>query len=46
MKGKGMGPRAAALYFSVNVRTVQRWLRGDRKVPGWLTVYIKGPHLR
>jgi len=46
MKAKGLGPRTAALYFGVNVRTVQRWLKGDRKVPGWLNIYITGAHLR
>jgi len=41
MKAKKYGPRAAALHFNVNVRTIYRWLRGDRRVPKWLELILK-----
>lgn len=40
MKKKEIGASEAARYFRVNVRTVQRWLSGDRQIPDWLDVVI------
>jgi DNA-binding transcriptional regulator YiaG len=42
MRAKGYGPAAAARHLKVSVRTVQRWLSGDRKIPNWLTVVMNG----
>ena len=42
MKAKKWGPADAALHLKINVRTVQRWLKGDRKIPNWLQVVIRG----
>jgi hypothetical protein len=41
MKEKGYGPAGAARDLEVNVRTVQRWLSGHRRVPNWLARVIK-----
>ena len=41
MKAMGYGPADAARYLKVNVRTVQRWLKGDRKIPNLLLVVIR-----
>jgi DNA-binding transcriptional regulator YiaG len=41
LKSKGYGPADAARYLHVNIRTVQRWLSGHRKVPNWLEAIIR-----
>lgn len=41
MKAKGYGPADAARHLKVNIRTIQRWLKGDRKIPGWLDFAIR-----
>jgi DNA-binding transcriptional regulator YiaG len=38
---KNLATKQAAAIFHVNVRTVQRWLDGTRKVPNWLKGYLK-----
>lgn len=38
LKAKGWGPAEAARHLHVNVRTVQRWLSGDRRIPDWVQV--------
>lgn len=40
MKANGYGPADAARHLKINVRTVQRWLKGDRRIPNWLSVVI------
>jgi hypothetical protein len=35
------GPADAARHLKVNVRTVQRWLKGDRRIPNWLELLIR-----
>ena len=40
MKTNGYGPADAARYLKVNIRTIQRWLKGDRRIPDWLSVVI------
>jgi len=40
LKRKGWGPADAARHLKLNVRTIQRWLSGDRKIPNWLAVVI------
>jgi transposase-like protein len=42
MKAKGYGPADAARHLKVNIRTIQRWLKGDRRIPNWLSVVISG----
>jgi hypothetical protein len=42
LKAKGYGPADAARFLKVNVRTVQRWLSGHRRIPNWLDLIIQG----
>jgi transcriptional regulator with XRE-family HTH domain len=36
MKAKDWSASQTAAFLHVNVRTVQRWLSGDRQIPDWL----------
>lgn len=36
MKAKNWSASETAKFLRVNVRTVQRWLSGDRQIPDWL----------
>jgi hypothetical protein len=40
LEKKRWGPAQAARYLHVNVRTIQRWLAGDRRIPDWLETII------
>jgi pyocin large subunit-like protein len=43
MKAKKWSSSETAAFLRVNVRTVQRWLSGDRQIPDWLeTVMVVG----
>jgi plasmid maintenance system antidote protein VapI len=40
MRKHSYGTSEAAKHLHVDVRTVQRWLKGERRIPDWLDLVL------